>query len=101
LNNSLGRWAIGDPSNCRVPRKAYSLSLDAGNIVWHSAIGNTDIESIISSGETEFRSTTVRSIHTSGPGEPLGTSWLYLSLGPNRIQVTPGGRNSFVLARCL
>src|ERR1700722_15617977 len=36
VNNSLGRWAIGEPTNCSVRNKAYSLSLSAPNIVWQS-----------------------------------------------------------------
>ena len=46
LKSSLGRWAVGDLSNCRVPSKTYSLSMGSGNIVWRSGIGNVDIELI-------------------------------------------------------
>jgi len=100
LNSSLGRWAVGASSNCRVPSKTYSLSMDSGNIVWRSGIGNVDIESIDSSDETEFRTTTVRSIHLSGSGEPTGISWVYSKIGPASIHVKPGGRGPFMLARC-
>jgi hypothetical protein len=76
------------------------LNIDSGNIVWQSGIGNVDIESVDSSSETEFRTTTVRSIHPSGSGEPTGKSWIYSMIGPGSIQVKPGGRSAFILARC-
>lgn len=100
VNNSLGRWAIGEPSNCSVRGKAYSLSLSVPNIIWQSGTGNTDIESIISSGETQFRTTTVNSIHSASPGVALGTTWAYVSAGYDRIDVTSSRGNSFVLVRC-
>jgi hypothetical protein len=100
LNSSIGRWAVGEPSNCQVASKFYTLSSSGGNIVWRSGSGNVDFEAIISSDESEFRTRTVTSIHQSGTGEAPGTSWTYTRIGPDRIQVTPGGRNSFVLARC-
>jgi hypothetical protein len=74
--------------------------MDSGNIVWRSGIGNVDIESIDSSDETEFRTTTVRSIHLSGSGEPTGRNWVYSKIGPASIRVKPGGRSPFMLARC-
>jgi hypothetical protein len=99
LNSSLGRWAVGGSSNCQVPSKAYTLSSSGGNIVWHSGVG-VDIESILSSDESEFRTKTVSSFHPSGSGEPVGTYWTYTRSGPDRIQVTRDGRSAFVLARC-
>jgi hypothetical protein len=100
LNSSLGRWAVGEQSNCQVPSKFYTLSSSGGNIVWRSGSGNIDTEAIVSSEESEFRTRTVSSIHQSGSGEAPGTSWIYTRTGADRIQVTPGGRNSFMLARC-
>jgi TIR domain-containing protein len=100
LNSSLGRWAVGEQSNCQVRSKFYTLSSSGGNIVWRSGSGNVDTEAIVSSDESEFRTRTVSSIHQSGSGEAVGTSWTYTRIGADRIQVTPGGRNSFVLARC-
>ena len=100
LNSSLGRWAIGDQSNCQVPSKSYFLSSFEGNIIWQNGVGNTDIESIVYSGETEFRSITLNSIRKSDTGQAPGTSWIYARIGSDRIQVTPGGRKSFMLARC-
>ena len=83
LKNSLGRWAIGDPSNCQVRNKSYFLTSDAGNIMWRDGLGNIDIELIVYDGETEFRSTTLKSIHGSG-GEAPGTTWIYSSIGPDQ-----------------
>jgi uncharacterized protein len=100
LTSSTGRWAIGDSSNCQVPSKSYFLTFAAGNITWRSGAGNTDIELIDTNGEAEFRTTTLKSIHPSGRGQTPGTSWIYSRIGPNRIQVKPGGRSSFLLARC-
>ena len=100
LNSSLGRWAVGGPSNCQVPSKFYTLSSSGGNIVWRNGLGSIDVEAIVYSDESEFRTRTVSSIHQSGSGEAPGTSWIYTRTGPDRIQVTPGGRSSFMLARC-
>jgi hypothetical protein len=100
LTSSTGRWAIGDSSNCQDPSKSYFLTFAAGNITWRSGVGNTDIESIDYNGEAEFRTTTLKSIHPSGRGQAPGTSWIYSRIGPDRIQVKPGGRSSFLLARC-
>ena len=66
-------------------------------ITWRSGVGNTDIESIDYNGEAEFRTTTLKSIHPSGRGQAPGTSWIYSRIGPDRIQVKPGGRSSFLL----
>jgi hypothetical protein len=100
LASSTGRWAIGDSSNCQDPSKSYFLTFAAGNITWRSGVGNTDIESIDYNGEAEFRTTTLKSTHRSGRGQAPGTSWVYSRIGPDRIQVKPGGRSSFLLARC-
>ena len=100
LSSSLGRWALADQSNCEVPKKAFSLRLDGGTIVWQDGLGNVDIESIIYSDENEFRTTTVNSIHKAGRGYPLGTSWVYLRNGPGGIQVTESSRRTFQIARC-
>jgi hypothetical protein len=100
LNSSLGRWAVGEQSNCQVPSKFYTLSSSGGNIVWRSGSGGVDTEAIVSSGESEFRTRTVSSIHQSGSGEATGTSWVYTRAGPDRIQVTRDGRSAFMLARC-
>jgi hypothetical protein len=74
--------------------------VDSGHVVWRSGIGNVDIESIDSSDETEFRTTTLRSVHPSGSGEPTGKSWIYSRMGSDAIQVKPGGRSAFMLSRC-
>jgi hypothetical protein len=96
----LGKWAIGDQSNCEVPNKVYSLRLDGGTIVWQDQLGDVDIETVIFSGESEFRTTTANSIHKSGRNYPLGTSWIYLRNGLDGIQVTESNRRTFQLARC-
>jgi hypothetical protein len=36
-------------------------------------------------------------IHPSGRCQAPGTSWIYSRIGPDRIQVKPGGRSSFLL----
>jgi len=100
LNSSLGRWAVGEQSNCQVPSKYYTLSSSGGNIVWRSGSGGVDTEAIVSSDESEFRTRTVSSFHQSGSGEATGTSWVYTRAGPDRIQVTRDGRSAFMLARC-
>ena len=100
LESSSGRWAIGTPLNCNLPSKSYSLKFDGGNIIWRDGTGKIDIELVFLNGESEFQTVTVRSIHPNGPGEELGTTWTYSSLGEGRISVKPGGRNAFRLARC-
>ena len=98
LRNSLGQWAIGDPSDCQIPSKSYSLTRDAGNIIWRDGVGNVDIESVVYDDDTEFRSVTVKSIYKSSSWPP-GTNWTYLKIGVDRMQVTSNGRN-YVLSRC-
>ena len=100
LDGSLGRWAIGDQSNCRVPNKAYSLRVNGGSIVWQDGLGNTDIETVVFSGENEFRTSTVNSVHKSGHVYSLGTNWIYLRTGPDGMQVTQNGDRTFQLTRC-
>ena len=100
LDEAVGRWAVGGTSNCFVPSKAYRLSLSEGKVIWQTDSGNTDIESVLFSDEAEFRTTTLRSVRSSGSGQPPGTNWTYTRAGANNIQVKPGGRAPFVLSRC-
>ena len=60
-------------------------------------VGNIDTESIIFSGENEFRTNTVNSIHKSGRSYPLGTSWIYSRGGFDAIQVTQDAEERFTL----
>ena len=99
LERSFGRWASGSESNCELPNKSYSLRVSGGTIVWQDGLGNTDIETIITSNENEFRTATVNSIHRSGRGYALGTAWTYSSSEVGGLQVTQGQR-TFKLARC-
>jgi uncharacterized caspase-like protein len=103
LLNSLGtlsRWAIGSSANCNNPRSFYSLELGAGVITWRNGLGNTDIESVVSSGATEFHTTTQTSIHVDNKNEKTGQTWTYTKAGGDRIWVTPGGRSPFLLIPC-
>jgi hypothetical protein len=100
LGSSVGRWAVGDKSNCDVPSKSYSLRMSGGNIEWRDGVGNIDRENIVFDGEDEFRSTTVQSSHPSGGGEPNGTRWVYSRSGSDRIYVQPSNKGPFQLARC-
>ena len=100
VESSLGPWAIGEHSNCEVPSKSYFLGLGGGEtIVWRNGIGSTDIERIVFSGEDEFRTITLQSVHKSGNGVAVGTSWIYSRNGLSRIRVQQGSR-SFQLTRC-
>jgi tetratricopeptide (TPR) repeat protein len=100
LTASIGEWALEAQSNCQIPSKSYSLVIDGDNIVWRNGIGNMDVEAVVASDQDEFRTTTIKSIHTSGHGEPVGTSWTYSKLSGDRLKVKPTGRATFLLARC-
>jgi hypothetical protein len=100
LERSLGRWALGRQSNCELPTKSYSLRVSGGTIVWQDGLGNTDIEEIIASNESEFRTATVNSIHRSGRGHALGTAWTHSSSDVHGLQVTRDGQRTFELSRC-
>ena len=101
LSNMVGgRWAIETQSNCSVPRKSYSFVSDGTTITWRDGVGNVDIETVQSNGSAEFGTSTLRSIHTNGQNEPVGTSWTYTRLGIDRVRVKPGGKNPFTLIRC-
>jgi tetratricopeptide (TPR) repeat protein len=100
LTASIGQWALEAQSNCQVPSKSYSLVIDGDNIVWRNGIGNVDVEAVVASDQDEFRTTTIKSIHTSGHGESVGTTWTYSKLSGDRLQVKPTGQATFVLARC-
>ena len=93
-------WAVGSPVNCSVPGKTYSLQIASDSIVWRSGVGNTDVESINFNSENQAQTTTIRSDHRAGRGETPGTTWSYTRVGPDRVQVAPGGRSPFMLARC-
>jgi hypothetical protein len=86
--------------NCGVPEKTYSLQIASGSIVWQSGVGNTDVESISFNSENQAQTTTQHSDHRTGRGETPGTTWSYTKVRPDRVQVTRGGRSSFMLARC-
>jgi trypsin-like peptidase len=86
-NSRLSRWAIDTPINCGVPIKSYSLQFYKGNIIWRTGINKIDIESVVSSAETEFRTITINSMGSVRPG----TTWTYYGEGPDRIWVRPGG----------
>jgi hypothetical protein len=100
LTASIGQWALEAQSNCQVPSKSYSLIIDGDNIVWSNGIGNVDVEAVVASDQDEFRTTTIKSIHTSGHGESVGTAWTYSKLSGDRLQVKPTRQATFVLARC-
>ena len=56
LADNLGRWAIGPPSNCRVPKYVYTLSLDPKNpknVIWRSGLGEIDVELIVDDNATK------------------------------------------------
>jgi hypothetical protein len=96
----LSHWAIGSATNCRNPKSFYSLELGPGVITWRNGIGNTDVESVIFSSATEFRTTTQSSVHVDNRNEKFGQTWTYTKSGSDRISVTPGGRASFLLVPC-
>jgi hypothetical protein len=97
---SHSRWAVGtSKTNCSVPKNTYSLEVRPGSIIWRSGTGNVDVESISSSDEDEFRSTTQSSSHVEAKGENPGQSWTYSRDG-DRVRVQPGGRSAFMLTRC-
>jgi len=96
----VSTWAIETPLNCNLPSKSYSLKIEDGNIIWRDGTGNIDIETVVLSAETEFRTITLKSVHHNGRGEKSGTTWTYSSLGRDRLSVKPGGRDAFRLARC-
>jgi clan AA aspartic protease (TIGR02281 family) len=100
LSGSLGQWAIGDETNCRIPQKAYSLRLDSGRVVWQNGTGGIDVEEVTLNDENEFRTVTVRSIRRVGSGFPPGTNWSYLRSGPDSIQVIESGQKTYRIARC-
>jgi hypothetical protein len=93
-------WAVGGSVNCGVPAKTYSLQIASDSIVWRSGVGNADFESINFNSENQAQTITLHSEHRTGRGETPGTTWSYKKLGPDRVQVIPGGRSSFVLTRC-
>lgn len=101
LHEAVGRWSIADASNCAVPSKSFSLTMDGQTIVWRNGEGEIDIETVVFSGEDQFVTTTLKSLHASGGRDVApGTNWVYSRERPGRLQVQPSGRNSFLLTRC-
>jgi hypothetical protein len=90
---TVSRWAKGGA--CGDRGSAYSLTVGGGSVTWRSGLGNTDIESIVSSGENEFRTRT-----TSSPSVKIGQIWIYTRTGSNQMVVTEAGRKTFDLVRC-
>jgi hypothetical protein len=97
---SRGQWATRAKSNCKVSKESYVLSANSDEIVWRNGIGDTDVETIISSTATTLTTITQRSLHSSGRGEPPGTGWTYFMITPDRIQVSPSNRSPFLLVGC-
>jgi S1-C subfamily serine protease len=101
LHKAIGRWAVADAANCSVPSKSFSLTMDGQTIVWRNGEGEIDIEAVVFSGEDQFVTTTVKSLHASSTRDIApGTNWVYSRDRPGRLQVQPSGRNSFLLTRC-
>jgi hypothetical protein len=90
---TVSRWAKGGA--CGDRRSAYSLTVGGSSVTWRSDLGNTDIESIVSSEENEFRTRT-----TSSPTVKVGQIWTYTKTGPNQMLITEAGRGTFDLVRC-
>ncbi len=82
------KWGVG---NCGNPTKLYSVEIRDGTVRWLSSNGDVDIETIDSSGGNTLQTTTVRSSHTNGAPEQVGTPWTYTRVGGG-IQVTRGGK---------
>lgn len=93
-------WAISSRKNCTKPSKAYSLKLNSPYIVWRDGLGNVDIELIVSSSENEFTTTTYESRHITKKNVEIGQTWTYRNVGGSRIQVFPGGKSAFHIAKC-
>ncbi len=93
-------WAISNTRNCTKPSKAYSLKLNSPYIIWRDGLGNVDIELIVSSGENEFTTTTYESRHITKKNVEIGQTWTYRRVSRNRIQVFPGGKSAFQIAKC-
>lgn len=100
LEVSLGNWALGGSTNCKVAAKHYTLTTYSGNITWRTDTGDVDIESIVSGNEREFQTVTINSIHRSGRGNARGTAWTYTDGGPGFMQVSLGNGKAFILGRC-
>jgi S1-C subfamily serine protease len=90
---SVSHWAKGGA--CGDRNLAYSLTVGNGFVTWRSGRGNTDIESILSSGENDFRTRT-----TNSPSVKIGQIWIYTKIGPSEMMVTEAGRRAFNLVRC-
>jgi hypothetical protein len=93
-------WAVDAPLNCDVPSKSYSLKWNEGKVFWLDGTGKIDVETVVFSSETEFRTVTLGSIRPTGRGQSPGTAWTYSKMGTDLISVQPGGRSAFLLARC-
>lgn len=50
LHEAIGRWAVADATNCSVPSKSFSLTMDRQTIVWRNGEGEIDIETVVFSG---------------------------------------------------
>ena len=72
------RWAKGGA--CGARGSTYSLTIGGGSVTWHSGSGNIDIESVVSSGESEFRTRT-----TSSPSVKIGQLWIYTRMASNQM----------------
>jgi hypothetical protein len=74
LNDTIGRWAIGDPAECAVPNKSYVLSIDGQQAIWRNGDGETFIEAIIFSGANEFVTMTLKTNASVSRGAVPGTN---------------------------
>lgn len=97
---SSARWAVGSGANCGVARKSYRLVASGGTIRWQDGTGNVDVETIAGRSATHLNTVTVRSMHRSGPGVPIGSRWTYELSDPSLVRVTPLGKSPFVLVSC-
>lgn len=93
-------WAISNSRNCVRPSKAYSLKYNSPYIIWRDGLGNVDIELVLSSSENEFTTRTYESRHVTKKNVEIGQTWTYRNVGGSRIQVFPGGKSAFHIAKC-
>jgi hypothetical protein len=94
------RWATPGTANCtRGDTSYYSLANNGDTITWTGDPG-VDIESVISSAESQFRTTTRASQHLrSETNYKVGTTWTYSRDGKlMRVQSSMG--HAFTLVRC-
>lgn len=80
--------------------RSYSLQISGSNAVWRDSSGGSDQEQILANSALQAQTKTLKSVHSDGKSEPVGTVWTYRLAPPNKVSVSSTSGKRFTLSPC-